>query len=187
MDNVNKYDLLFRGDILSDGYIHFEYSGITAIIGFVLLLAGLFLPWISITIPILGEVGYSILGFLGLIRKFEAMYGLASGGSGIYLTLVLNVIAIITSFIAIFKRPISLISGIAGLLAGIVWLARINTLKSQIAFQMPKAGQLMSRFIEVGSGTFITIMGSLIMLLAFILWWRESKLGGSDDSTGGGS
>ncbi len=165
-----------------------EYSGISVIIGFILLLAGLFLPWISITIPILGGVRYSLLEFLGLIQRLEAMHGSTSGGSGIvYLTLILHITAIVTSFIAIFRRSISLISGIAGLLAGIVWLTRINTLKSQLALQMPKAGQMISSFIRVGSGSLITIIGSVVMLIAFLLWRRESKLGSSDDSIEGRS
>jgi len=116
------------------------------------------------------------------------MHGSTSGGSGIvYLTLILHITAIVTSFIAIFRRSISLISGIAGLLAGIVWLTRINTLKSQLALQMPKADQMISSFIKVGSGSLITIIGSVVVLLAFLLWRRESKLGSSDDSIEGRS
>ena len=96
-------------------------------------------------------------------------------GAGFLLTMILFPITGIVGFLSLVSRKIALLAGILGVICWLGSIWGIFELKSLIA-QTPLFGLAILTMIQFGTGIFIGILGSSILIASYFICTYEARI-----------
>lgn len=164
---------------------------ILAVAGVLIVIITLPMPWIAINFP--GQLGFSLSNIYSSILQGAGKTQVSSAGQSIdysslaiqYLSsvgtliaaLILYPLTLILGLLSIALKKLTIVAGVAGILTGLLWISGIEGLKSQVAQTLTAQGgifgqaaaNLVTSIISVGYGAYVTIIGGIVFVIAFLL------------------
>ncbi len=162
-------------------------SAILAIVGVIVLLIALVLPWIAVNAfglsvgASLGEMYGALLEGLGSAQAnytpdISSLSSLVSPTMiGILATLILYPVALIVGIVSVKVKKLTIAAGVLAIITGILWIVGIEGLKSTLASLGSVQGIDISSMIGAGYGTYLAIISGVIFFVAFFVRNRASK------------
>jgi hypothetical protein len=130
-------------------------AAVTAMLGGLLICFGSFLPWLTVTAPLVGTISRS---------------GMDGGGDGT-ITLALGCITILLAVVGFTAKPKLLrLSILTGAVAGIVAVAAYQQVQDRIAKAQEAAGEVAGMLsASVGAGIWALLIGAVLAVVGGFL------------------
>ena len=166
-----------------------KYFRLVAAIGLGILVFTILMPWITVTF--LGQFNISLLNLYNVVfNSFfspspsitpsspqsiisESMIGIL----GILITILVYPISLILGVVSLAKKKVTLFAGVAGIISGVSWIVGVESLKTEVTQEASQSAgglggliaQAASSMVTVGYGTYIAILGGVVILVAYFV------------------
>jgi low temperature requirement protein LtrA len=157
---------------------------LVAAVGAILFLLSAVMPWLTVNVPIIGQFSLTMADTYRFIAQqmqpqpklenpAEQVGRMVGSMLPILFSIILFPISALLGIASILARQAALAAGLLAILTGILWIAGIESLKSQIVEQASLGGvlgkqlaSLLAAVIQIGYGVYVAIIAGIIMLIA---------------------
>jgi hypothetical protein len=156
---------------------------LVAAVGAILFLLSAVMPWLTVNVPIIGQFSLTMADTYRFIAQqrqpqpkpdkpenpAEQIGGMVGTALLILLSILLFPISALLGLASILARRAALAAGLLAIFTGILWIAGIESLKSQIVGQASLGGvlskqlaSLLAAAIQIGYGVYIAIIAGIV-------------------------